>query len=110
MNAAKPYLLDALQQVANGSDIKQDELDAAIPNPLDLDKVERLAWQQLTHWVDDADIRQIDKPYAKFKRQEMRSQITVLSDSGNGAEPHDERKSSLDSRNRRASACGIPEK
>lgn len=85
MNAAKTFLLDALERVADDGDIRQDELDAAIPNPLDLNLVERVAWQQLAQWVDDADIRQTDGCYAKLKGKRMRGQLAALSDSSNGS-------------------------
>lgn len=82
MTAIRTYLLEALQRVVNGGDIKQDELDAAVPNPLGLDPLEKDAWQQLSHWADDADIRQKDAAYAIFKREWMRDRIAALKASG----------------------------
>jgi hypothetical protein len=78
MTEARAYLLFALQRVADGGDITVDELDAMIPDPLLLDSAERGAWEQLSHWADDADIRAKDTHYAIFKRERMREQIAAL--------------------------------
>jgi hypothetical protein len=72
MTAARPFLLEALQRVADGGDIDEAELDAALPYPFVLDKLEKRAWEQLNHWADDADIRARDDRYATFKREWMR--------------------------------------
>jgi hypothetical protein len=82
MTAAKSYLLETLQRVIDGGDVDPDELDAAVPNPLDLNSVEFSAWQQLSHWADDADIRQKDEYYATFKREWMRHHVDVLKNNG----------------------------
>lgn len=79
MNAARAYLLTALQRVVDGGDITNEELDAAIPDPLALERAERDAWEQLSHWADDADIRVRDAHYASFKRDWMRDYIAKLS-------------------------------
>ncbi|MEV5031084.1 hypothetical protein [Sphingobium sp. LMC3-1-1.1] len=78
MTVIRTYLLETLQRVADGGDIEQDELDAAVPNPLALDPLEKDAWEQLSHWADDADIRQKDPNYATFKRDWMRDRIAAL--------------------------------
>jgi hypothetical protein len=82
MTAARTFLLEALQRVADGGDIFQQELDAAIPNPLVLDRNEKMAWQELSHWTDDADIRENDESYAAFKRDWMRDRIKALNANG----------------------------
>lgn len=78
MNAARAYLLAALTRVVDGGDITNDELAEAIPDPLTLARDERYAWEQLSHWADDADIRARDSDYASFKRDWMREHITTL--------------------------------
>jgi len=78
MTAARLFLLGALQRVADGGDIIEDELAAAIPDPYALDKIERKAWEELSHWADDADIRARDGNYAAFKRGRMRDHIAAL--------------------------------
>lgn len=75
MNAARAYLVTALQRVVDGGDINNDELNAAIPDPLVLERHERDAWEQLSHWADDADIRARDSRYASFKRDWMHNHI-----------------------------------
>ncbi|MCI4589787.1 hypothetical protein MOK15_06750 [Sphingobium sp. BYY-5] len=82
MTAIRTYLLEALERVVDGGDIEQDELEAVVPNPLVLDPVEKDAWQQLSHWADDADIRQRDANYSTFKRDWMRDRIAALRASG----------------------------
>lgn len=79
MTAARTYLLETLQRVVDGGDLTTDELDAAIPNPLVLDPAEKDAWEELSHWADDEDIRAKDDRYASFKRDWMRDQIAALS-------------------------------
>ena len=79
MTAARAYLLSTLQKVADGGDLTTEELDAAVPNPRLLDSAEKDAWEQLSHWADDADIRAKDVRYASFKRDWMRAHIKALS-------------------------------
>ncbi len=78
MIAVKSYLLDTLQRVVDGGDVDPDELDAVVPNPFELNPVEKSAWQQLSQWADDADIHQKDETYATFKRERMRHYLGVL--------------------------------
>lgn len=82
VNTARAYLLEALQRVAEGGDIVQQELDAAIPDPLILGRDEKRAWEELSHWADDADIRERDANYAAFKRDWMRDRIKALTANG----------------------------
>lgn len=78
MTAMRSYLLDTLQRVVDGGDVDPDELSATVPKPLELNSVEQSAWQQLSQWADDADIRQKDASYASFKRERMEHYIAVL--------------------------------
>ena len=78
MTALNSYLLDTLQRVVDGGDVELDELAAAVPSPLELNSVEHSAWQQLSQWADDGDIRQKDASYASFKRERMQHYIAVL--------------------------------
>ena len=80
MTDARSYLLATLQRVVEGGDLTTRELDAAIPDPLVLDKIERDAWEQLSHWADDEDIRRRDGHYATFKRDWMKDHILRLND------------------------------
>jgi hypothetical protein len=78
MTAARAFLLDALKRVAGGGDIDEAELEAVVPDPLALDYDERNAWEELSHWADDDDIRARDKRYAALKRERMRDCIVKL--------------------------------
>jgi hypothetical protein len=82
VTAARTYLLEALKRVADGGDIAQQELDAAVPDPFILDRDEKKAWEELSHWADDADIRERDENYAGFKRDWMRDRIRLLNSKG----------------------------
>lgn len=49
MTAARTYLVATLQRVIEGGDVTTDEPDAAIPDPLLLDRAEKEAWEGLSH-------------------------------------------------------------
>ncbi|MEH3046173.1 hypothetical protein [Sphingomonas adhaesiva] len=78
MSATRAFLLEALDRVARGGDIREAELDAAVPHPIALDPAEKNAWVELSHWTDDNDIRERDERYAAFKRERMRDHLTAL--------------------------------
>jgi len=78
MTEARSYLLATLHHVAEGGDISNSQLNGAIPDLLLLDQVEKRAWEQLSHWADDADIRSKDQSYGAFKRKWMREHIVFL--------------------------------
>ncbi|KQS03371.1 hypothetical protein ASG11_03105 [Sphingomonas sp. Leaf357] len=82
MNPVRAFLLEALQRVANGGDIDRTELDTAVPNPRSLDRNEKSAWEELSHWADDGDIRERDQRYAEFKREWMRDHVAALTANG----------------------------
>jgi hypothetical protein len=84
MTVARSFLLEALQRVADGGDIGESELDTAVPDPLALDGAEKIAWEELSHWADDDDIRERDERYTASKRERMRDHIaTLLSNAAN---------------------------
>lgn len=78
MSSIRSYLRATLQRVITGGDITTDELDKAIADPLSLDRDEREAWEELSHWADDADIRAREPNYAVFKREWMRKRLDAL--------------------------------
>ena len=78
MTNARAFLLEALRRAAEGGDINEAELDAAVPDPLTLDRDEKDAWEQLSHWADDEDIRGRDHRYATMKRGWLRLRIAAL--------------------------------
>ena len=82
MTAARTFLVDALQRVADGGDIDEAELEAAVPDPFALDDLEKNAWEELSHWADDDDIRARDERYAGYKRDRMRECIAIFSAEG----------------------------
>ncbi|MDI1295964.1 MAG: hypothetical protein PSY12_08785 [bacterium] len=78
MASARVHLLTMLERVADGGDLTAQELNAAIPDPLLLDQREKAAWEELSHWADDEDIRAKDAHYTGLKRQWMRDHMSAL--------------------------------
>ena len=78
MTVARAFLVEALERVADGGDVLESELDAAVPDPFALDPAEKTAWEELSHWADDEDIRERDERYAAFKRERMRDHVAAL--------------------------------
>jgi hypothetical protein len=78
MTAARAFLREALQQVADGGDVAASELKTAVPDPFALDSAEKSAWEELSHWIDDEDIRERDEDYAAFKRERMSHHLAAL--------------------------------
>jgi len=77
MTSARVHLLTMLERVADGGDLTAQELNAAIPNPFLLDLREKAAWEELSHWADEEDIRAKDANYTGFKRQWMRDHMSA---------------------------------
>lgn len=81
MTTPREYLLNMLQRIVDGGDLTTDELDTAIPDPRLLDdRSEKDAWEELSHWADDDDIRARDVRYSEYKRERMRDHIAALRD------------------------------
>ena len=80
MTAARPFLVAALRRIADGGSIDHAQLEAGVPDPLSLDRDEKNAWEELSHWADDGDIRERDARYAAFKRAWMRDHLAALND------------------------------
>ena len=78
MTNARQYLRNTLQGIVDGGDLTTAQLDAAIPDPLILARLVKDAWEELSHWADDDDIRAKDKRYAADKRDRMRCHIIAL--------------------------------
>jgi hypothetical protein len=78
MTNARVFHVEALHRVAGGGDIDNAELDAAVPNSLTLDREERSAWEELSHWADDDDIRAKDPRYTAWKRERMQDRLSEL--------------------------------
>jgi hypothetical protein len=69
VSEVRSFLISALKRVDTGDAFTNDDLWAACPDPRDLCNLERIAWQRLSHWAEDDDIRAKDAAYeAKQKR------------------------------------------
>lgn len=82
MTANRNFLINALRRVLEGGDIDNAELDAAVPSPLALDRDEKNAWEELSHWADDSDVRARDARYTTHKRDRMRDRLAALNVGG----------------------------
>jgi len=78
MTVARAFLLEALQRVADGGEVTESALDTAMPDPFTLDPAEKTAWEELSHWADDDDIREQDERYAASKRERIRDHVVAL--------------------------------
>ena len=75
----RPFLEEALRRVAEGGDITNDELSAAIPDPTALEGADRKAYHGLSYWADDADIRAKDAAYGPARREALKDLLRALS-------------------------------
>lgn len=71
-------LISLSKRVLTGDEITTDELSAVIPDPVELDQLERLAWQRLSRWADDDDIRLTDEAYAEMRRRQIADALRDL--------------------------------
>lgn len=78
MTDTRAFLLDALRRAASDGTVTFEEFHAAIPDPRGLDQVERLAWERLSRWVDDGDIRARDASYADVQRRQITEALDDL--------------------------------
>ncbi|MBB5716557.1 hypothetical protein [Sphingomonas aerophila] len=78
MTAARAFLLKVLQRVADGGDVSEPELNTAVPDPFALNRAEKNAWEELSHWADDDDVRGRHQRYAASKRERMRDHLAAL--------------------------------
>mgnify|MGYP001069218234 CR=1 FL=1 len=80
-------LINMMKQVLADGDITNSELLAAAPDPKDLAELERVAWQRLSHWADDDDIRAKDKVYVDMQRRNIAEALADLEGLEAGHDP-----------------------
>ena len=71
-------LIGLLKRVLAGDQTAAGELSSVAPDPLALDQIERLAWQRLSQWGDDDDIRAKDDAYAEMRREQIADALSDL--------------------------------
>jgi len=71
-------LIEMMRRVLAGGEITNSELSSAVPNPTALNQIERLAWQRLSQWADDDDVRIKDEPYADMRRRQVAEALIDL--------------------------------
>lgn len=84
MTEARTFLIDNLRRVVAGGDVTSDQLYAGVANPVLLRGAERKAWQGLSYWTDDDDIRAKDPAYAPYRRQQLADLLTGLESERHG--------------------------
>lgn len=78
MTEARTFLLDALHRANSGGTVTFEEFHAAIHDPRGLDQVEHIAWERLSQWVDDGDIRSRDAAYADMQHRQIAGALEDL--------------------------------
>lgn len=78
MTDVRTFLVDSLRTVIAGGDVTNDQLDAAIADPVLLRGAERKAWHGLSYWADDDDIRAKDPAYAPSRRRQLATLLIDL--------------------------------
>jgi len=79
-------LIDLLRAAIAGSDVTDDDLAAAFPYPHALGRSEFQAYETLSHWIDDDDIRARDAQYVERQRNWMAAQLAALEAASHSAE------------------------
>lgn len=80
-------LIDMMKQALTDGNITNSELFAAAPDPTDLTELERVAWQRLSHWADDNDIRANDTAYADMQRRNLAAALADMEGLEAGYDP-----------------------
>jgi hypothetical protein len=73
----RAFLLDALRRVRDGGTFTNEDL-GIIQDPSALHQIERAAWQRLSHWADDDDIRAKDSRYADMQERQIGDALADL--------------------------------
>lgn len=63
------------------------DLGTAVSEPKDLHPFEKTAWQMLSHWIDDDDIREKDAAYGEMQRGQLTGALNDLEALEAGYEP-----------------------
>ncbi|WP_447954204.1 hypothetical protein [Sphingopyxis chilensis] len=82
-------LIDMMKRALADGNITNNELFAAAPDPKGLAELERVAWQRLSHWADDDDIRAKDKVYADKQRRNIAEALADLEGLEAGYDPNE---------------------
>ena len=71
-------LIEMMRRVLAGGEITNSELSIAASDPMDLGQIERLAWQRLSQWADDDDIRMRNASYTEMRRRQVAEALAAL--------------------------------
>jgi hypothetical protein len=82
-------LINLMKQVLAGDQITDAELSASVPDPTALDRNEQLAWQRLSQWADDDDIRVNDEAYSHMQRRHVAEALADLEALEAGYDPRE---------------------
>ncbi|MBO9623500.1 MAG: hypothetical protein J7500_12390 [Sphingomonas sp.] len=67
--ADRTSLVELLDRALSPENVVPEDLDSAIPYPRSLGRLETKAFEALSHWLDDGDIRARDAAYASRQRE-----------------------------------------
>jgi len=88
MPTARTLLIDLLRRTLAGGAPTAKELDEDL-NPQVLNQHEKQAWEALSHWADDDDIRAKDPSYETFRRAELKEALANLEALEDGYSPQE---------------------
>jgi hypothetical protein len=78
LTADRLFLIDGLRRVLDGGSFTNDELFSGVADPLALDEFEKTAWECLSHWADDDDVRAKDPGYEARQREKVAEALADL--------------------------------
>ena len=84
MTDTRALLIEALRKTLATGVFTNDELEATGVDARTLIDAERLAWQRLSHWADDDDIRTAKPSYEAIQRSNLTEALRIL-ESGQNA-------------------------
>jgi hypothetical protein len=64
--------------VLNDGSFTNEELFSGVADPFALDEFEKAAWECLSHWADDDDIRAKDSRYETYQREKVANALADL--------------------------------
>jgi len=78
LTANRSFLIESLRTVRDGGSFTNEQLFSGVPDPRSLDNFEKAAWQCLSHWADDDDIRAKDPKYETHQRKKVTEALADL--------------------------------
>jgi hypothetical protein len=74
----RSFLIEGLRTVRDGGSFTNEQLFSGVSDPRALDEFEKAAWECLSHWADDDDIRAKDPKYETHQRKKAAEALADL--------------------------------